>query len=128
MDAKELPLDYGTKSMSKAAVIMTDGENTMSSSIYTAYGWLSEKKLGTSSSSAAVTQLNTRLSQVCTAMKNAGIIVYTIAFNKPGSTIETLLKNCATQPAFYFNSPTSSDLKSAFVEIGDSLSNLRISK
>lgn len=128
MDAKGLPLDYGTKSMSKAAVIMTDGENTMSSSVYTAYGWLSEKNLGTSNASAAVTELNSRLTKVCTAMKNAGIIVYTIAFNDPGSTIENLLKSCATQPAFYFNSPTSSDLETAFVEIGDSLSNLRISK
>ena len=128
MDANGLPLDYGTKSMSKAAVIMTDGENTMSSSVYTAYGWLSEKNLGTTNATTAVTELNTRLTKVCTAMKNAGIIVYTIAFNNPGSSIEKLLESCATQTAFYFNSPSSSDLKTAFVEIGDSLSNLRISR
>lgn len=123
-----LPLDYHTEGMSKAAVIMTDGANTMSSSVYTAYGWLSDKKLGTSNSSKAVEELDTRLTTVCTAMKNAGIIVYTIAFNNPGDDIEELMKDCASQDAFYFNPPTPADLKKAFVMIGGSLSNLRVSK
>jgi Flp pilus assembly protein TadG len=128
MSTYGLPLDYNTKSMSKAAVIMTDGENTMSSSVYTAYRWLSEGKLGTTNSTKAVTKLNERLTSVCTAMKNAGIVVYTIAFNNPGSSTEALLKSCATQSAFYFDSPGSAELQTAFKEIGDSLSNLRISK
>ncbi|MCJ8521182.1 Flp pilus assembly protein TadG [Pseudorhizobium tarimense] len=128
MATYELPLDYGAPHMSKAAVIMTDGENTMSSSIYTAYGWLSEKKLGTSNEGSAVTQLNNRLSSVCTSMKNAGIIIYTIAFNGPDTSTQKLMRECATQDAFYFNSPTNAALQSAFQQIGDSLSNLRISK
>ncbi|MGI6854083.1 pilus assembly protein TadG-related protein [Mesorhizobium sp. 1B3] len=128
MNNNELPLDYGTESMNKAAVIMTDGENTMTSTTYTAYGWLEEKRLGTDRSSEAVGELNDRLAAVCTAMKNAGIIVYTIAFNRPGKSIEDLLRGCATQPAFYFNSPSGSDLKTAFEQIGGSLSNLRVSR
>jgi Flp pilus assembly protein TadG len=128
MVSYDLPLDYGTRSMNKAAVIMTDGENTMSSDTYTAYGWLDEKRLGTSKSSTAVKELNERLTTVCTAMKNAGIIVYTIAFNRPGKSTEDLLRNCATQDAFYFNSPSGSDLRTAFEQIGGSLSNLRVSR
>lgn len=128
MDSYKLPLDYGTRNMNKAAVIMTDGENTMTSETYTAYGWLDEKRLGTSKSSSAVNELNDRLSTVCTAMKNAGVIVYTIAFNRPGKSTEDLLRNCATQDSFYFNSPSGSDLQNAFQQIGGSLSNLRISR
>jgi hypothetical protein len=100
----------------------------MSSTVYTAYGWLADKKLGTSDSTAAVTELNNRLSSVCTAMKNSGIIIYTIAFNGPDETTQTLLRSCASQNAFYFNSPTTAALQSAFKQIGDSLSNLRVSK
>lgn len=128
MTTYSLPLDYNTDGMTKAAVIMTDGENTMSSSIYTAYGWLSEGRLGTTSATTAVTKLNSRLSTVCTAMKNAGIIVYTIAFDNPGTSIQSLLKSCATQNSYYFNSPTTAELKTAFKQIGDSLSSLRVSK
>ncbi|MCV9963608.1 pilus assembly protein [Pararhizobium sp. BT-229] len=128
MATYKLPLDYYTPQMNKAAVIMTDGENTMSSSVYSAYGWLEDKKLGTSSSSAAVTELNNRLSKVCTAMKNAGVIIYTIAFDNPDTATQNLMRSCASQNAFYFNSPTTTALQNAFKQIGDSLSNLRVSK
>jgi Flp pilus assembly protein TadG len=128
MTTYKLPLDYYTPQMNKATVIMTDGANTMSSDVYSAYGWLADKKLGTNNSSTAVTELNKRLTSVCTAMKNAGVIVYTIAFNDPGTSTQNLLRNCASQNAFYFNSPTTAALQSAFKQIGDSLSNLRVSR
>ncbi|WP_025660845.1 Tad domain-containing protein [Rhizobium sp. IBUN] len=128
MATYNLPLDYYTKNMNKAAVIMTDGENTMTEKVYTAYGWLADKKLGTADKDAAVTELNDRLATVCTAMKNSGIIIYTIAFNGPDETTQKLLSSCASQNAFYFNSPTTAALQSAFKQIADSLSNLRVSK
>ncbi|NTU76948.1 MAG: pilus assembly protein, partial [Alphaproteobacteria bacterium] len=49
-DPSPLPLDYGTQHMNKALILLTDGENTMSSTIFTAYGYLSEGRLGTTSS------------------------------------------------------------------------------
>jgi hypothetical protein len=128
MTKYKLPLDYYTPKMAKAAVIMTDGENTMSSSVYSAYGWLADKKLGTSNSSSAVTELDNRLAKVCTAMKNAGVIIYTIAFANPDTATQKLMRNCASQNEFYFNSPTTAALQSAFKQIGNSLSNLRVSK
>jgi hypothetical protein len=73
-------------------------------------------------------QLNNRLSQVCKNTKNAGIRIYTVAFGSPGTEIETLLRTCASLPEFFFNSPTAADLKVAFSTIGDSLSNLRVSR
>ena len=128
MNTNGLPLDYNTKNMNKAVVLMTDGENTIDNTSRTAYGYLSDGRLGTTNGSTAVTRLNTRLTDVCTAMKNNNIYVYTIAFNNPGTTIQNLLRNCATSPDYYFNSPTSSSLTAAFSAIGDSLANLRVSK
>ena len=129
MDANNLPLDYNTATMNKAIVVMTDGDNTMPSSNYTAYGTLSEGNLGTTSSSAAVAEMNSRLSAVCSAMKNAGINVYTITFGSGvSSTSKSLMRSCASQSDFYFNAEDGVDLSSVFTAIGDSLSNLRVSR
>jgi hypothetical protein len=130
MDANSLPLDYSTPNMTKAAVIMTDGDNTMSNSVRSAYGYLSENHLGTTNASTSVTKLNNKLTSVCNSMKSHGIKVYTILFNVPASntTVINLMKNCASEDDFFFNSPSADTLEKAFQQIGDSLSNLRISK
>jgi Flp pilus assembly protein TadG len=128
MDANGLPLDYNTVRMNKAAIIMTDGENTMSTSVRTAYWYPSDGRLGTTNTSTAKKRLDDRLSQVCTSMKDNNIIVYTIAFGNPGSTVKNLMRNCATHPDYYFDSPSGDELQAAFRAIGDSLSNLRVSK
>ncbi|MBI1273959.1 MAG: pilus assembly protein [Alphaproteobacteria bacterium] len=128
MDANSLPLDYNTELMDKAAIIMTDGENTMSNSGDGAYGYLNDGLLGTTNSSTAESRLDSRLSSVCTSMKNNNIIIYTITFGSVSSGVRTLMKNCATQADYYFNAPSSATLQSAFQAIGDSLANLRVSK
>ncbi len=128
MDTNSLPLDYGTKHMNKALILLTDGENTMSSTIFTAYGYLSDGRLGTTSSSAAVTALDSRMSTVCTTMKSAGIYIYTIALGNPGTNIQNKLKACASAENYYFNSPSSADLEGVFNQIADSLSSLRVSQ
>jgi len=129
MNASNLPLDYGTKHMNKALILLTDGENTMSQQIYTAYGYLSDGRLNTTTnSSVAASALNTKLTTVCTAMKQNGIYVYTIALGNPGTTIQNLLKSCASAENYYFNSPSSAELTGVFNSIADSLSNLRVSQ
>ncbi|MCB1639791.1 MAG: hypothetical protein KDI15_13190, partial [Thiothrix sp.] len=128
MDAKGLPLDYNARRMNKAAVIMTDGENTMSNGSHSAYWYLRDGRLGTTSSTDARTALDTRLERVCTSMKNKGIVVYTVAFGSPGTSIQNLMRSCASQADFYFDSPTNEELQAAFKTIGDSLSNLRLSR
>lgn len=128
MDANNLPLDYNTPLMSKAAIIMTDGENVYNNNTRTSYGYIIDNRLGTTSSSVASDRLDDRLAQVCESMKAQGILVYTVAFDAPGANIEQLLENCATNPDYFFNSPTSEDLNAAFNAIGDSLSNLRVSR
>lgn len=129
MDAHGLPLDYHEQLSQKAMILMTDGTNTMTDSVYTAYGWLDDSHLGTTSSGTAVTKLNQKTTAVCNAMKAQGILIYTIVFGNGSSTsAKNLMKACASEEDFYFFSPSQDALKGAFRAIGDSLSKLRVSK
>ncbi len=128
MNTNNLPLAYNTPKMNKAVIIMTDGDNTIDNSNHGAYWYLSDNKLGTTTQSTAETQLDARLSTVCTNMKNNNIVVYTISFGTVSTSSATMLRNCATQADYYFPSPDNTTLANAFKTIGDSLSNLRVSK
>jgi hypothetical protein len=95
---------------------------------YTAYGRLGEGRLGTTSGGAATTEINERMLELCSAMKDEGIIVYTITFQLNSATTKQLYRDCATDEQHYFNSPSNSDLRQTFVAIADELSNLRIAE
>lgn len=123
-----LPLDYGQKNMSKAVVLMTDGNNSFSPNNYTAYGQLSDGRLGTIRQATAEGVLDTRLSAACASMKTAGIRVYTVAFSNPDVNVKTLLQACATNTSYYFDAANTAALTAAFQAIGSSLSSLRVSK
>lgn len=134
----ELPLDYDTPLMDKVAVILTDGVNQWydwptglpnnPDADYTAYGRVSEGRLGTTDSGAATTEINTRLLTVCNAMKSEGIIIFAITFQLNNTTTQDLYRSCATSPAHYFNSPSNDDLQDVFHEIGNELTNLRLAQ
>jgi len=128
MDANSLPLDYHAELSQKAVILMTDGQNTMSNGIYSAYGFLSAGNLGTTSESTARTKLNQKTTTVCNSMKANGIIVYTILFDETNTTIKNLMKHCASEEDYFFESATEEELSEAFHAIGDSLSKLRVSK
>lgn len=140
-----LPLDYHTPLMAKAIVIMTDGNNdwydydasnsdnyatnmTNYAGDMTAYKRPDDGVLGTTNKTTATNTLNTNFANLCTTLKAQGIIIYTITFNLSNTTVQDLWRTCASSPSYYFNSPTTTALNSAFRTIGDSLSNLRISK
>ncbi|MFD1331191.1 pilus assembly protein TadG-related protein [Methylopila musalis] len=128
MLTNKLPLDYGSKNMNKAVILMTDGENMFNENNYTSYSFLSDKRLGTADMTTANKALDAKLSTVCSSMKAKEIIVYTVAFNNPPDAIKTLLQTCATSTAFYFDAGNNEALKAAFTAIGGSLSNLRVSR
>jgi Flp pilus assembly protein TadG len=158
-----LPLNYGTKGMEKAVVIMTDGQNEWANGgsygTYepvctrrdkhddcTRYKMTTDERLDLSAIGEdededkaedevrdnlkikASAVLDTRMTKVCDSMADKGIKVFTIAFGSPGAAIETRLKACASQDSYFFSSPTAADLRVAFKTIGDSLSNLRVSR
>lgn len=136
MNDNNLPLDYNTPLMNKAIILMTDGDNTLVDGYYSAYGYPSAGQLGPNpcssySCSTGETELNTRTATVCSNIKanNSNVIIYTIALGTSiGTTAKNMLKACASKPEYYFASPTTDDLATAFNQIGDSLANLRISK
>lgn len=140
-----LPLDSGTKGMTKAMIIMTDGDNTYN--IDTSYGPLycaaysgntcttykTDSRLNVTAAAnkfvdAAATVLDSKLATICTKIKDAGITVYTVSLGEVANDTKKLLEGCATQKAYYFPSPSGSELKTAFAQIGDSLSQLRVSR
>jgi len=132
MDSNNLPLDYDEPLSQKAMILMTDGENTAYTQYYTAYGMLAEGALGTTNDpNVAAETLNAKTLEICDAMKEEGVLIYTIVFGVgggPTSPGKTMMKNCASRADYYFDSPSQASLQTAFRTIGDSLSKLRVSK
>ncbi|MGF1659413.1 MAG: TadE/TadG family type IV pilus assembly protein [Rubrimonas sp.] len=129
----EMPFDYFTPLMDKAVVLLTDGDNVFydhpptgpDGSDYTAYGRLND--LGYTSIAAGNTELDSRLARMCEAMKDEGVLIYTITFGgSPNAATQTLYRDCATEPSGYFHAPDAANLSTAFRSIGQRLSNLRI--
>jgi hypothetical protein len=124
--------------MDKVVIILTDGENNFydhpgvgtHGSDYTAYLRLQQQGIGAGIDTQAegTAAINSQFSQTCAAMKAEGIIIYTITFQVGNNPIRDVYRNCASSTAYYFDSPNTSDLSAIFKAIGDSLSNLRISK
>ncbi len=116
---------YNSTLFKKYVVLMTDGENTFQT--YSAYGNLSDGKLGTTNQTNAVNQLNTRLKNVCDNMKTLGITIFTVALEVTSQTSKDLLSYCATPPGRYFEAQ-STDLQSVFSTIGGQISKVRIAQ
>ncbi len=143
-----LPLDYGEEFMDKVVVLMTDGLNTLGTNssaydIYHAYarselfdtnpttnkydyrGFLRQAALSGSGYSNYPDIVDDKVLANCTAMKNAGIIVYTVLLVDGNS---SMMRDCATSPKHAFVATSAEELADNFNTIGEELSNLRISK
>ncbi|MBI1211720.1 MAG: hypothetical protein GC190_09680 [Alphaproteobacteria bacterium] len=129
---------YGDPYWNKAMVVLTDGTNTMPmtntwhQSNYTAFNYLVRNNLLTSgvthSQGNAESELDNRTATVCQNAKDAGIRVYSILLMENSNRAVNLMRNCATSPDLYFNSPSASELQGVFNAIATDLSNLRVSK
>ena len=103
---------------------------------YTAYGRLSENRLGVSlpiSGIKATREVDKRTSQLCAKMKQEGIVIYTVVLGVNGNSAadtetQKLWRDCATKPSHYFRSPDKAALAAAFREIGTQLANLRLTR
>jgi len=126
--------DYGDPDWTKAMVFLTDGLNTVESnstwhkSTYTAYNFLIRGILGTTNAGTAETEQDTRTRLVCTRIKEAGIRVYSILLEEDSNRAKNLMRDCATDPSLYFESPSSAELTPVFQAIAQDLSNLRLSQ
>ena len=110
------PEAYDKPGVSKYAIIMTDGEfNTFETGGY-------------SCSNSGANWSETYAENLCSAMKNSGIKIYSIAF-AAGSDAEALMKKCASTSAgekLYYNATDEADLKAAFLEIARDIKGLRL--
>lgn len=144
-----LPLDYNTPLIDKVVILLTDGTNEWydypahppgcdsvspctlpGDADYTAYGRLVDQRLGAgiNTNTAARTEINNRMSALCTAMKAKGIIIYTIVVETPDQAINDLYSSCATKPSYYFPTPDSNQLATVFHTIAEQLANLRLAQ
>jgi len=100
------PLAYSEPDSFKAVILMTDG----------AFNTEYAPALGTSRQQAEA---------LCAEMRDAGVLVYAIAFQAPPAG-EAVLENCAGDPDFFFSAEDGDDLVAAYDEIANQLSSLRI--
>jgi len=127
---------YGDRHTIKAMVILTDGDNVLSGhnsalmSRYNAYGYITHGRLGirTSSSNRLSEALDERTAAACAYARDQGIRVYTITFQVNSSATRDMMRDCASHPSLYFDSPSNEALEQAFEVIAGDLSNLRISR
>jgi Flp pilus assembly protein TadG len=120
----------------KFIVMMSDGENMISAnanpstswSDYTAYGYLNQNRLGTTSYPTSATKLDDKLTAACNGAKAKGITVITILFREPSARATTNLKNCASRPDLFFKAGDSVALDAAFQNIASQISNLRLAR
>jgi Flp pilus assembly protein TadG len=128
----------------KFAVLMTDGEYNQQhcdgGSKVTGAS-IPDRNAGPGNSekadcSSALGSASTQTAALCTAMKKAGIIVYTVGFGlgTTGAQV-TLLKNCASEDGhfstpgkLFYNTQTGTELRSAFRHIATSIASLYVSQ
>jgi Flp pilus assembly protein TadG len=125
---------YNNKEITKAMVLLTDGENTFDSqynhngSTYTAYGFLNQARLGSSNYWTAINKQNALLEDACDNVKDAGIVVYSFAYNVSSATQRNLIKSCASGPEKYFDPPSNAALVKNFQMVADELRRLHLSQ
>jgi Flp pilus assembly protein TadG len=128
---------YGTDDHHKIIILLTDGMNQVPStsrynpnkSAYGPYGYMASGRLVNSSNTNTIqNKMDERTGEACEAVKAQDIELFTITFELNDTDTQNLMRNCASQPDMYYNSPSTSTLNSVFQAIATRISELRISK
>ncbi|MBI1400486.1 TadE/TadG family type IV pilus assembly protein [Hyphomonas sp.] len=123
------PAAFGRPKLHKFAVFMTDGDFNSSF----CKGVLSQTS--TSGSGSTQDQINcnsengnsfSQAEEYCTAMKDQGIVVYTIGFEVTNTTLKNALKSCATSSQYAYFPSGSSELIEVFQQIGRAINEVRL--
>ena len=101
------PLSQSEPDVTKAMIIMTDGE----------FNQQFFNSQGNSFNQAE---------SLCDEIKEDDVIIYTVAFQAPNAGKE-ILQKCASGPEFYFNAENGQELVESYNAIATSISDLRIS-
>lgn len=122
--SKEAPFEeakgYGEETaglpVRKIMVLMTDGANTL----YPSYPYHATELSGA--------QANTLTDQLCANIKDAGIEIYTVAFEVGDEDVKDRLRSCASSLTKFFDAPTPEDLGAAFRNIAKGFTPLRLAR
>jgi Flp pilus assembly protein TadG len=99
-------------------IILSDGLNTEDR-------WYGD---GSTESNSADGNIDTRMNTVCTNAKAAGIVVYSIYVNIGGTDGNSApLQNCATDSSKYYALTTTNAVVTAFNQIAEEITNVRVS-
>ncbi len=126
--------EFNNPKIPKVMIMLTDGENTFDSesnhndSTYTAYGYLDQARLGSSNYSSAIGAMNNLTAEACNNVKNAGVTVYSFAYQVYDTTAKNIMRNCASDPEKFFDPPSNTQLVQYFEQIADELRGLYLSK
>lgn len=107
-------------------LVMTDGGNTVSLAgtkpgFDGIYHWGDEDD--PAQAKADADQLTTEL---CTAIKQSGIRILTVAFEVEEDSTKNLLQNCASASSDFYDATNADELKQVFTAIGSGLGNVRL--
>ena len=133
---------YGTRNVTKVIVLLTDGDNVMSSAsnpnkgTYSGYGYASQGRLldanntpinGNSDDEDRRDAMDDRQKKLCTAAKANNVQIYSIGVGV-SSHSKAVLQACATKLDMYYDVTDAAQLTSVFNTIAGSIQNLRITK
>ncbi len=126
---------YDDEDTIKAVMLLTDGQNSVGGGIgthnrsqYNAYGFATSGHMGATNGSEAESVLDAKTATLCANIKDKGIRLYTITFKVSSNSTRNLMRDCATDPGMYYDSPSGDQLNTIFQDIAKGLADLRISK
>lgn len=131
-DEENVPAEYGTEELHKVMVLMTDGEynsphcNGMISADATSGSGSSSDHINCNSTNGNAYDQS---EQLCDAMKDAGIEIYTVGFQVDAYPAgEALMEYCAQDAAHFFTADDGTELNSVFRRIAQSVSEIYLSR
>ena len=108
----------------RALILMSDGANSVKLDApkhRRHYGPMTDSE---------IVESNQLTSELCTGIKNAGIELFSVAYNLPTAeaSAEQMIENCATSSSHFFSAANQTELEQAFEDIAKSLYEVRIIK
>ncbi len=127
---------FGTRGQQKFLVLMTDGRNVsygarneITRSDYGSYNFLANGFInGATNQGVAERELNDSTSLMCSEMKQQGVEVFTVVYNETDAAVLDMFRQCASNPGNFFMARNTAALENAFLNIGQQVSRLRITR
>jgi len=108
------PAEDTTKQYQHIIILFTDGLNTLDR-------WYGN-------GSATSTQVDSRMSTLCSNIKATGVTIFTVQIDTDGAGESAVLPACATDASHFFMLTSSSQIAAAFQQIGVEITKLRVAR